>query len=397
MLALTRVARVGRVDAHVETAAGTTLLRGRVVSDGLAADAAWVLVEGDRIADVGTGVPPAADRTIDGAVVAPGFVDLHCHGGAGVAFDDGEDAIERAMAFHRAHGTTRQLASLVTGSLDDMTARTAAVAAVAARDDRLLGVHLEGPCIAEARKGAHDVTLLRDPDAASLDVLVDGVGDLLAMITLAPELDGGMAAVAALSARGWRVAVGHTDAVVEQGAAAFDAGATIVTHAFNGMRGLDHRAPGVLPAAFDDERVTIEVIADGVHVHPRMVRLLFDAAPGRIALITDAMAAAGQPDGEWMLGSLAVTVTDGVPRLRDGGAIAGSTLTLDHAVRVAVDAGVPLTAAIDAATRVPARALGVDDRFGSIASGRVADLVMLDEHLQVAAVLSRGAVVPPLG
>lgn len=378
----------------MEPAVGTTLVRGRVVSDGIAADAAWVLVDGDRIVDVGTGAPPAADRAIDGAVVAPGFVDLHCHGGAGVAFDDGEAAIGQAMAFHRAHGTTRQLASLVTGSLDDMTARASGVAAVAARDDRLLGVHFEGPCIAESRKGAHDATLLREPDAASVDALVAAAEGLRVMITLAPELDGGMDAVAALSARGWRVAVGHTDAVAEQGAAAFDAGATIVTHAFNGMRGLDHRAPGVLPAAFDDERVTIEVIADGVHVHPRMVRLLFDAAPGRVALVTDAMAAAGQPDGDWMLGALAVTVTDGVPRLRDGGAIAGSTLTLDRAVRVAVEAGVPLATAIDAATRVPARALGVDDRFGSIASGRVADLVVLDEHLQVSAVLSRGALVP---
>lgn len=388
------------VDARTEapagsTAAGSTLLRGTVVSDGLATDSAWVLVEGDRIARVGEGEPPHADRTIEGAVVAPGFVDLHCHGGAGAAFDDGEDAIAHAMAFHRAHGTTRQLASLVTGALDAMASRVASVAAVAARDDRLLGVHLEGPCIAESRKGAHDATLLRAPDAASVDALVAAVGALPAMITLAPELDGGLDAVSALSASGWRVAVGHTDAVVEQGAAAFDAGATVVTHAFNGMRGLDHRAPGVLPAAFDDERVTIEVIADAVHVHPRMVRLLFDAAPGRVALITDAMAAAGQPDGDWMLGSLAVTVTDGVPRLQDGGAIAGSTLTLDRAVRVAVEAGVPLAAAIDAATRVPARALGVDDRFGSIAPGRIADLVVLGDDLEVAAVLSRGERVPP--
>ncbi|WP_344342762.1 N-acetylglucosamine-6-phosphate deacetylase, partial [Agrococcus versicolor] len=353
------------MDAHdqplSQDAASTTLLRGTVVSGGVATDGAWVLVRGDRIVEVGTGGAPAADRTIEGAVVAPGFVDLHCHGGAGAAFDDGEAAVERGLAFHRAHGTTRQLASLVTGSLDDMAHRSAAIAAVAARDDRLLGVHFEGPCIAEARKGAHDPTLLRAPDDAAVDALVAASAGMRAMITLAPELDGGIEAVSALAARGWRVAVGHTDAVVEQGAAAFEAGATIVTHAFNGMRGLDHRAPGVLPAAFDDERVTIEVIADGVHVHPRMVRLLFEAAPGRVALVTDAMAAAGQPDGDWMLGSLAVTVTDGVPRLREGGSIAGSTLTLDRAVRTAVGAGVPLVAAIDAATRVPARALGVDD------------------------------------
>jgi N-acetylglucosamine-6-phosphate deacetylase len=368
----------------------TTLLRGTVVTDGAATDAGWVLVRGDRIEQVGTGTPPEADRTIDGSVVAPGFVDLHCHGGAGASFDDGEAAIERALAFHRSHGTTRQLASLVTGSLDDMAHRSAAIAAVAARDDRLLGVHFEGPCIAEARKGAHDASLLRAPDAAAVDALVAASAGMRAMITLAPELDGGMHAIEALAALGWRVAVGHTDAEVAQGAAAFDAGATVVTHAFNGMRGLDHRAPGVLPAAFDDERVTIEVIADGVHVHPRMVRLLFEAAPGRVALVTDAMAAAGQPDGDWMLGSLAVTVAGGVPRLREGGAIAGSTLTLDRAVRTAVEAGVPLADAIDAATRVPARALGVDDAHGSIAVGRVADLVVLDAALEVVAVLSRG-------
>lgn len=382
--------------AHAKTPGGTTLLRGRVISDGLTSDATWVFVDGGRIVDVGAGHAPVADRVIDGAVIAPGFVDLHCHGGAGSAFDGGEAAIERVMAFHRAHGTTRQLASLVTGSLPDMARHTASIAAVAARDDRLLGVHFEGPCIAETRRGAHDPELLRAPEPTVVDLLGVPAAGLRAVVTLAPELDGGIDAVSALTGRGWHVAVGHTDAIAEQGVAAFAAGATIVTHAFNGMRGLDHREPGVLPAAFDDERVTIEVIADGTHVHPRMVRLLFEAAPGRVALVTDAIAAAGRPDGDWMLGSLAVTVTANVPRLREGGAIAGSTLTLDRAFRTTVDAGVPLPVAVDAATRVPARALGLGDTFGSIAPGRVADLVLLDDDLEVLSVLSRGKIVGPL-
>lgn len=365
------------------------LLRGALVGDGRVVPDGWALIEGGVFSAVGEGAAPDADRVIEGAVLAPGFVDMHCHGGAGHAFDDGEDAIVEAAAFHRRHGTTRTMVSLVSASLSDLERRIDAARAVAARDDRVLGVHLEGPFLSELRKGAHDASLLVDPADTAISRVLRAVHGMLAMVTLAPERDGALEAIAALQAAGVVVAVGHTDASVEQGVVALDAGASVVTHAFNGMRGLDHRAPGVLPAAFDSDP-TIEIIADGVHVHPRMVRLVFESAPGRVALITDAMAATGQPDGRWRLGSLDVEVTGGVPRLVEGGSIAGSTLTLDRAVRWAVGAGIPLVTAVDAATRVPAAALGVADRYGTIAVGRAADAVILDDALELVDVFSRG-------
>lgn len=380
----------GSATGEAATTTHTTLVRGSIVTDGRVTHDAWTLLAAGHIAGTGTGEPPSADEVVEATWVTPGFVDMHCHGGAGGAFEDDDVAIERALAFHRAHGTTRSMLSLVTAGLDDLAARAGRVARLAHDDDRVLGVHLEGPCLSPERRGAHDSELLRTPDAATIEALLAATRGARLMVTLAPELPGGIDAVRRLTAGDAVVAIGHTDATLDVGRASIEAGATVVTHAFNAMRGLDHRTPGVLPAAFDDERVTIEAIADGIHVHPRMVRMLLDEAPGRVALVTDAMAAAGQPDGRWTLGSLEVEVQDGVPRLTSNGSIAGSTLTLDRAVRTLVDAGVPLEVAIDAATRVPSRALGVGHLHGSIAQDRAADVVALDERLEVAAVWSRG-------
>lgn len=371
----------------------SVLLRGTLVSHGVTTADAWALVADGVFQEVGSGAAPESDETFEGTYLVPGFIDLHCHGGGGGAFDDGADGIARGLAFHRRHGTTRSLVSLVTASIADLVARTAVAARAARADDRILGVHLEGPFLSVERRGAHDPALLTTPTGAAIDALLAAGDGTIRQVTLAPELDGSSEAVQRLVQAGVRVAVGHTDATADVGAHAFDAGATIVTHAFNGMRTLDHRAPGVLAAAFDRDDVTIEVIADGVHVHPRMVRLLFENAPGRVALVSDAMSAAGLPDGPSRIGGLDVVVSDGVPRLVHGGSIAGSTLTLDKAVRTAVAAGVPLEAAVDAATRTPARALGVDDTYGSIAVGRVADAVVLDAELRPATVLSRGDIV----
>ncbi|GAA1646474.1 N-acetylglucosamine-6-phosphate deacetylase [Microbacterium flavum] len=366
----------------------------RLIDGGTVTEDSWVAFQDGVVLRTGTGdewralAPGDTGVAFDGegAFLAPGFVDIHGHGGGGAAFDDGADAIRTARALHRAHGTTRAVLSLVTASVDDLADRVAVIAELAEADPTILGSHLEGPFLDPGHKGAHTESLLRAPDAAAIARLVDAGRGTVRQVTLAPELPGGLDAVSQFVAAGVAVAVGHTDATEDDAFAAFDAGATILTHAFNAMPGIHHRAPGPVVAALRDHRVTLEIIADGVHVHPDVVALAFAQAPGRIALITDAMAAAGAADGHYELGGLAVTVTDGTARLDADGAIAGSTLTQDAALREAVAAGIPLAAAVGALTAVPARAVGVDDRFGSFAVGRAADAVLLDDALTVRAV-----------
>lgn len=374
----------------------TTILHSaRLIDDGAVTDDAWVAFSDGVVTQAGVGDTwrdlPAGD-VVDaaGAYLAPGFIDLHGHGAGGATFDDGPDAIATGRAVHRAHGTTRAVISLVTASVDGLAARAAMVADLAEQDATILGSHLEGPFLSVLHKGAHTVELLRDPDPASVDRLIDAGRGTIRQITLAPELPGGLAAVARLVDAGIAVAVGHTDATAEQAAAAFDAGATLLTHAFNTMRGIHHRAPGPVVAAMRDDRVTLELIADGIHVHPDVITLAFAGAPGRIALVTDAMAAAGTVDGRYELGGLAVTVTDGVARLDSNGAIAGSTLTQDAALRLAVRCGVSLPDAVAAVSTVPARALGLGRRFGSLRVGMEADAVLLDDALSVTGVWVSG-------
>ncbi|WP_336631028.1 MULTISPECIES: N-acetylglucosamine-6-phosphate deacetylase [unclassified Microbacterium] len=377
----------------------TVIHSARLVDAGAVTEDAWVAFADGAVLRTGTGDawralrPGASGDAIDaeGGFLTPGFVDIHGHGGGGASFDDGVDAIRTARAVHLAHGTTRAVLSLVTASLDDLARRAAVVADLAGRDDTILGSHLEGPFLDVAHKGAHTEGLLRAPDPASVDRLVAAGRGTIRQVTLAPELPGGLDATARFVAAGVAVAVGHTDATADEARAAFDAGATLLTHAFNAMPGIHHRAPGPIVAAMRDDRVTLELIADGVHVHPDVIVLAFAGAPGRIALITDAMAAAGAADGRYELGGLAVTVTDGTARLDANGAIAGSTLTQDAALRTAVAAGVPLPAAVEALTGVPARAIGLAGRFGALVPGAAADAVLLDDTLHVRGVWAGGA------
>jgi N-acetylglucosamine-6-phosphate deacetylase len=369
--------------------------------DGEAGDF-WAVFDGDLITAAGTGAGWAAHAAGDaevtdaaGELLTPGFIDLHGHGGGGASFDDGTAAIGRALAVHRAHGTTRSVLSLVANPAGALEASLSAIADLAQRDPLVLGSHLEGPFLAPSRKGAHNPDFLADPSPAAVERLVAAARGTLRQITLAPELPGALDAIPVLAAEGMVVAVGHTEADEDLARAAFDRGARLLTHAFNAMPGIAHREPGPVVAAIRDERVTAELILDAVHVHPDVARLLLDAAPGRIALITDAMAAAGAADGTYRLGSLDVAVTDGVARLRqpDGspGSIAGSTLTLDHALRAATQrCGMSLPAAVAALTWVPARALGLDDRLGRLAPGYAADAVLLSEAYQVRAVWGAG-------
>lgn len=367
----------------------------RIVSNGSVTDDGWVRFDGEHISARGVGrswQTHQADEVVDagGRHLTPGFIDIHVHGGGGAAFDDGADAISRALDTHRRNGTTRAVISLVTAPVEALERRVAEIATLTRSDHAVLGSHLEGPFLADSHRGAHDPALLRSPDRATIERLLAAADGTLTQVTLAPELPGALEATALLVAAGSRVAVGHTNASADEARAAFAAGATILTHAFNGMRGIHHRAPGPVAAALAAEGVTLEIIDDGVHVHADVVNLAFAAAPDRIALVSDAMAAAGAADGSYVLGTLDVRVTDGIARLVDGGAIAGSTLTLGIAVRNAVAHGIPLATAVAAASIVPARAIGRGDDLGALEVGYAADAVLLDDDLEAVRVWSAG-------
>ncbi|BDH03147.1 MULTISPECIES: N-acetylglucosamine-6-phosphate deacetylase [Streptomyces] len=348
-----------------------------------------VAVDGRRIAQA---APEGADvLDVTGHWVVPGFVDLHNHGGGGAAFSGSAEDALTAVRTHREHGTTTLVASTVTDDLD-VLARQAALLAELAEQGDIAGVHFEGPFISPCRKGAHSEALLRDPDPAEVRKLIDAARGHARMVTLATELPGGIDSVRLLAEQGVIAAVGHTDASYEQTVAAIDAGATVATHLFNAMPPIGHRDPGPITALLEDERVTVELINDGTHLHPAALQLAFHhAGAGRVAFITDAMDAAGSGDGRYLLGPLEVEVQGGVARLVEGGSIAGSTLTLDRAFQRAVTVdGLPVTDVVAALSANPARLLGMADRVGSLEPGKDADLVLLDADFTLKGVMRRG-------
>ena len=373
---------------------GTLFHNARKVDAGGKLDDFWMLVEGDTIVRTGTGEPPSADEVVDasGHWLTPGFIDLHCHGGGGHVFDEGDDEITAALATHRAHGTTRSVISLVSNPVARLRESLEVIADLTEDDPLVLGSHLEGPYLAPERRGAHHHEYLRLPDQLEIDGLLASSRGTLRQVTIAPELPGAMDAIDQFVAAGTTIAVGHTEAPVEVTREAFDHGARILTHAFNAMPGIHHRSPGPITAAIQDEHVVIELILDGLHVHPHVAAMLFRAAAGRIALVTDAMAAAGSSDGDYRLGSLNVTVRDGLAVLRGTNTLAGSTLTQDRALQCAITlAGVAPADAVAALTSTPARALGLDDRFGRLAVGYAADAVLLSDDWRVRQVWANGA------
>ncbi|MEX0170624.1 N-acetylglucosamine-6-phosphate deacetylase [Streptomyces sp. LMG1-1-1.1] len=349
-----------------------------------------VIVAGDRIAGSSPEGAPTVDLT--GHWLVPGFVDMHNHGGGGASFTSGTaDDVLKGVHTHRLHGTTTVVASFVTGEMDFLTQRAGLLSELAEQGE-LAGLHFEGPFISPCRKGAHDETLLRDPDPAEVRKLIDAGRGQARMVTLATELPGGLDSVRLLAEHGVIAAIGHTDATYEQTVAAIDAGATVATHLYNAMPALGHRTPGPIAALLEDERITVELINDGTHLHPAALELAFHhAGPERVAFITDAMDAAGFGDGRYMLGPLAVDVKDSVARLVEGGSIAGSTLTLDRAFKRAVTIdGIPVESVVQAISATPARLLGAYDRVGSLEPGKDADIVVLDAAFDLKGVMRKG-------
>lgn len=347
-------------------------------SDGITTG--WLEIDAGRVVATGAGAASGVD--LGGRYVAPGFVDVHVHGGGGASFvDDPRTAVD----FHRRHGTTTLLASLVTAPIPELAGQLKALAPLV-DEGVIAGVHLEGPFLAAARCGAHDPALLLAPAREDVATLLDA--GPVCMVTIAPELPGAADAIRQVVDAGAVAAIGHSDATYDEARAGLAAGARLGTHLYNAMRPLHHREPGIITALLDSD-VPLELVVDNVHIHPALVSWTMRvAAAGRIALITDAIAAAGVGDGAYRLAGLDVTVLDGVARLTQGGSIAGSTLTLDAALRNAVAAGVPLVDAVAALTSTPARALGLD--AGTLAVGAAADLVVLSPSLEVDGVMAAG-------
>ena len=370
----------------------TALLNARVLTPDEELAGATVVIRDGRIEAVGAGLaPPAGAQTFNlgGLTLAPGFIDIHVHGGGGFSLiTEDPDEIRSYARWVVSHGVTGFLATLVGAPLPQMKRWLAA--AVAAGEGveggaRPLGVHLEGPFVNPVRRGALPAEGLRPPDVAEFVSLAEAAQGRLKVTTLAPELPGAADLIAAARERGVAVSMGHTDATYEQALEAIEWGVRQATHCFNGMRPFHHRDPGCLGAILSSPMLSAELIADGVHVHPGAMALLLAAkGPQRTILVTDGIAAAGLADGAYSLAGEAIQVRDGVASLPDG-TLAGSVVTMDQAVRNIVRLGLaPLAQAVRMASSNPAAALGLGQRLGRVAPGFAADLVALDESLQVA-------------
>lgn len=359
-----------------------------------------VLIDGGRIEAVyrlGERTPEGETMDLGAAALGPGFIDVHTHGGDRAEFMDGGDAAARLARFFARHGVTGFLPTTLTAAFEDVEraiegARRAMAGCTGGA--RILGVHLEGPFVSPERLGAHSPDFCIPPTGENVERLLDIAGDIARIVTIAPEREGGLAAVGTFTDHGVVVSIGHTVASADQAFAAFGGGARQVTHLFNGMKPMHHRRPGVVGAALTTQGVRAEIIADGVHLAPTTVRLALAAkGVGGILLITDSMAAAGCEDGTYMLGPLEVTVRDGEARL-ESGTLAGSTLTLETAVmNVARWTDVGLGAAWQMASLNPARQLGIDDQAGRVAPGYRADLTAIGTGGEVLMTMVGGEVV----
>ncbi len=364
---------------------------------------AW---RGEHIAYVGTdaGFPDARFRsnypsiTIDAQAgwVVPGFIDIHVHGGAGRDFMEADDeSYEAITRFHCMHGTTGLLATTVTASPDAIERVIRFVKSCPCKDTysaELLGVHLEGPFISPRQAGAQDPRFIVLPSRDWLEGWTSAYPDTIRMLTLAPELEGAKSLIRWLDKHGIVPACGHTDASYDQIIEAAGQGLRHAAHTYNAMKGLHHREPGTVGAILDDERISAEIIADGHHVHPACIRLLAKLkGPDRLILVTDAIAATGMADGEYHLAGHDVVVKDAVSRLKHGGNLAGSTLTMIDAFRYMMETvGLSIGQVSRYASGNPARLLGLEGRMGSLEQGKLANVLLLSPQLKLQSVWVRG-------
>ena len=329
----------------------------------------WLEIEDGVIRSINSGTTPEYDLRYEGILI-PGFVDIHCHGGGGKYFGGLTDTeITQVIATHRAGGTVAGLASLVTEPIENLISQIKRLVPFAQRGE-IAGIHLEGPYLSHARCGAHDPNLLRTPTLAEVQTLLDAGQGFIKMITIAPELDGALEVIEYLAKSGVIAAIGHSQSDAATAQAAIDRGASVVTHFNNAMpKVID--GPGTMSSAVINElRVSLELILDGEHVSTQIVRDVFEAAPNRIVMVTDAMSAAGSTDGTYKIANLEVIVKDGVARLASNGSLAGSTLTMAKAFNHALnEIGISITEAVHAASTLPALILGRFD-LGEIAVGK---------------------------
>ncbi|HUP45040.1 MAG TPA: N-acetylglucosamine-6-phosphate deacetylase [Thermoanaerobaculia bacterium] len=373
-------------------------LFGRAFVDGTIHDDVLVVLNRGRITDVArvATAPPDAER-VRGLIV-PGFIDMHIHGGDGADFMDADaEANARILRFHARHGTTTVAATTLSSSPSDLDRAVRAIASTAADPPsgaEICAVHFEGPYINRRNAGAQDVESIRGADIHEIAPLVAALPRLRCLITLAPEIDGARALIEHFRGR-VLFSIGHTSGDFADAVAALEWGASHFTHLFNAMTGMHHREPGVVGAALVSADATAELIADGVHVHPAVMRIATTLLPHRIALVTDAIRACGLPEGKYKLYGYDITVADGTARLANG-TLAGSVLTMAQAVQNMVElAGLPIEKVIPMATEVPARILGIQDRKGRLERGHDADLAILTPRFQIERVFARGEEVMP--
>lgn len=353
-------------------------------------------IEGDRIAEIAPRGALAGDgRVLDaaGCIVSPGFIDLHFHGCMGSDLCDGApDTLPALASYEASRGVTAICPATMTYPEDKLASIMDAVRAFtpAAHEAALVGVNMEGPFISPGKVGAQNPAFVQACDAAMLRRLQERSGGMVKIVDVAPEEPGALGFIGEMAGEA-RISLAHMCAGYDCAREAFEAGARQVTHLFNAMPGLHHRAPGPIAAAAERDDVTVELIADGVHVHPAMVRLAFRLfGADRVILVSDSMRACGLGDGTFDLGGQDVQVEGNVARLADG-TIAGSVTDLAACVAAAVrDMGVPVEDALAAATANPARALGIDGERGTLGVGKVADVVMLDANMEVRDVIVRG-------
>jgi N-acetylglucosamine-6-phosphate deacetylase len=366
---------------------------------------ATVVIQGSKISGVGprgkVDVPRGA-REINarGRTVVPGFVDVHIHGAGGYDVMEGtRAALEIITATVAAHGTTSMVATTVTASEKETLESVAGIARFILDSSQyptrelsaeILGIHFEGPFISPARRGVHPAKWIAAPSTQLLQKLLAEARGTGQILTLAPELPGALELIEAARSAGLVISLGHTDATYEQAQAAIEAGASHAAHVYNAMRPFSHRGTGVLGAVLTSPKVSAELIADGVHVDETAMRMLVELkSPERVILVSDGISATGMPDGKYQLGLFEVKVSGGVARNAEG-KLAGSTLTLDRALRKIVSLGVPLASAIPMVTANPARQIGLGTRKGVLTPGADADLVFLDDKLEVSGVMTRG-------